>query len=89
MSYILDALRRADAERERGSVPSIHAQPATLGDADSETPRATRTLAWIGIALVLVLLAVLGGWLLSHDTPAPAAAPVLAAPAPVLSLIHI
>ena len=27
MSYILDALRRADAERERGTVPGIHAQP--------------------------------------------------------------
>lgn len=27
MSYILDALRKADAERERGSVPGIHAQP--------------------------------------------------------------
>ena len=27
MSYILEALRRADAERERGAVPNIHAQP--------------------------------------------------------------
>ena len=30
MSYILDALRRADAERERGAVPGIHAQPVPL-----------------------------------------------------------
>ena len=32
MSYILDALRRADAERSRGAVPSLHAQglPADL-----------------------------------------------------------
>ena len=27
MSYILDALQRADAERERGTVPGLHAQP--------------------------------------------------------------
>ena len=26
MSYILDALRKADAERERGAVPDLHAQ---------------------------------------------------------------
>jgi general secretion pathway protein B len=32
MSYILDALRRAEAERERerGGVPGVHAQPAVL-----------------------------------------------------------
>jgi general secretion pathway protein B len=28
MSYILDALRRAEAERARGGVPGLHAQPA-------------------------------------------------------------
>lgn len=35
MSYILDALRRANAdrERERGAVPSIHAAPTALGSA--------------------------------------------------------
>ena len=83
MSYILDALRRADAERERGSVPGIHAQPAMLGEADSEAPRTPRLRLWIGLACALVLLAGLGWWLLGRDTPPPAAAPVLAAPTPV------
>ncbi len=32
MSYILDALRKADAERERGADPGIHAQQAPLAD---------------------------------------------------------
>jgi general secretion pathway protein B len=82
MSYILDALRRADAERERGSVPGIHAQPAMLGEADSEAPRSARPGLWIGLALGFVLLAALGWWLLGHDTPPPAAAPALAAPVP-------
>jgi len=27
VSLILDALRKAEAERERGSVPSLHSQP--------------------------------------------------------------
>ena len=31
MSYILDALRRAQAERERGQVPGLHAQPGLAG----------------------------------------------------------
>ena len=80
MSYILDALRRADAERERGSVPGIHAQPAMLGDADNEAPRPARPGLWIGLAFALVLLATFGWWLLGHDTAPPAAAPVRAVP---------
>ena len=35
MSYILDALRRADAERERGAVPGLHAQPVPPVSADA------------------------------------------------------
>ena len=35
MSFILDALRKAEAERERGNVPSIHAQPVLPGVAPS------------------------------------------------------
>ncbi|MDP3822097.1 MAG: general secretion pathway protein GspB [Burkholderiales bacterium] len=83
MSYILDALRRADADRERGSVPGIHAQPAMLGDADNEAPRTARLRLWAGLAFALMLLVVLGWWLLGRDTPPPATVPVLAAPAAV------
>ena len=36
MSYILDALRRADAERERGAVPSLHAQQSSSLPSDDE-----------------------------------------------------
>ena len=38
MSYILDALRRANSERERGSVPTLHANPgpADLAADDDE-----------------------------------------------------
>jgi general secretion pathway protein B len=57
MSYILDALRRADAERERGEVPSLHSQQygALPGDEDASE----RPLVLIGVIVFLVLA--LGG----------------------------
>jgi general secretion pathway protein B len=83
MSYILDALRRADAERERGSVPGIHAQPAMLGQADREADRPARRGLWFGGGLGLVLLALLAWWFLGHDAPPPVAPPMAATPLPV------
>ena len=51
MSYILDALRRADAERQRGTVPGLHDQPAQLQPAaagPTRQPAAARGLWWGG-----------------------------------------
>ena len=81
MSYILDALRRADAEREAGTVPGLH----TLGSArDGEGPSARRTppWAWLGVLLAGVLAVTLAWVLLGRDTPAevPATAALPAAP---------
>ena len=39
MSYILEALRKADAERERGAVPDIHTQPLFASDRDEPAAR--------------------------------------------------
>jgi len=61
MSYILDALRRADAERSRGAVPGLHAQglPADLEPA----ARDYRPLIWAaggaGVLLVAVIVILL------------------------------
>ena len=87
MSYILDALRRADSERERGSVPSIHAQPVPLGSADGEPQhRTSRTLVWVSAGLAALLVASLAWQMLGRDAPPePAVAaptPPIAAPAP-------
>jgi len=76
MSYILDALRRADAERERerGSVPGLHARGAA---ADAEpAARDFRPLVWAaggaGALLVAVLVALfVAPW---RGQPAPPAA---------------
>lgn len=64
MSYILDALKRADAERERGTIPGIHAQPAAAWSAPvAQTARAGRTRWFIlGVAAVLSGFAVWRLW---------------------------
>jgi general secretion pathway protein B len=78
MSYILDALRRAESERERGSLPTLHTNPVPAGLADDEGA-AARSRRWVwGLAVVLLLLllgAVVGQWLASpRDQPMPAPA---------------
>ena len=83
MSYILDALRRAEAERERGAVPGLHAQTAAgapqAGDARRPMPPWIWLAAGGGIALAGVLAwTMLGG---EPARPAPAA-PAATAPAP-------
>jgi general secretion pathway protein B len=85
MSYILDALRRSQAERERGQLPHLHAQPATLGVAPAAMP--ARSWLWPGLAvLALLLLGALVLLLLRRPEPAAPAAAQPAAitpPAPV------
>jgi general secretion pathway protein B len=84
MSYILDALRRADSERERGAVPGIHAQPVPQHWRDAA--RARRTRPWLGavIGLSVVVLGAFAWHMLGREAPqdvAPSAAP--ATPSPV------
>ena len=78
MSYILDALRRADAERELGRVPKLNSP--TVASAPERRPqdqarrRAVRLAAWLaGVAVA----GVVAWWAW------PANAPTSAAPAPV------
>jgi general secretion pathway protein B len=85
MSYILDALRKADAQRERDPVRGIHAQP--VRPAADEQPRDGNRMAfWVAGAAGLAALAA-AGWYFYRDTGAPSVAPpvrtevVVAAPA--------
>lgn len=91
MSYILDALRRADAERERGSVPGIHAQPIFAGARPSGPPATSRL--WIVIAVIGVLLALavaLAVYLLFGRSPAgEAAAPAMPPPAASMAAVPV
>ncbi|MCW5650726.1 MAG: general secretion pathway protein GspB [Ramlibacter sp.] len=79
MSYILDALKRADAERERGQVPGLHAQPMPV-TAEQRTGMAAPWRWLIGAAVVVALAGV--SWQMSQRE---AAAPVVTAAAPVPS----
>ncbi|MFC3683705.1 general secretion pathway protein GspB [Hydrogenophaga luteola] len=76
MSYILDALKRADAERERGHVPGLHSQgtpPPAVGATRSQ--RISLPLVAGAFALLLAAATVVWWWNRGPDeAPAPGAA---------------
>ncbi len=83
MSYILDALRRADSERERGAVPGLHAQQDSLEPADAPAPAGNKLLLVAVVALSAALLLVLGwSWLAPAAPAEPVAQVVQVVPAP-------
>lgn len=95
MSYILDALKKAEAERKLGAVPGIHA-PATY--AIRSNHRSGRRL-WLagGLALLVAVLAALA-WFRPWHAPQTAAlpavpslppAPIASAPQPVSALAPV
>ncbi|MFN3417319.1 MAG: general secretion pathway protein GspB [Caldimonas sp.] len=71
MSYILDALRRADAQRGRGAVPRLDSQHAADPAFENESPR-SRAPLWLAVG-VLLGLAVPGVayWMGRGGAPAP------------------
>ena len=80
MSYILDALRRADAERERGAVPGLHSHTVPLGD---EPDAAPRRVPWLSItigAVVGIVGLLLWRSLATDPEPQPAPMPSRVAP---------
>ncbi len=79
MSYILDALKRAESERSRGQIPGLHAQPMARVALDREE----RAPVWKTLVFAVIAALVLGAlawWWLSADGPAPAAVPPQTAP---------
>lgn len=71
MSYILDALKKADAERALGVVPGLHARVLPVAPGHAEASAAERALRWGGATGLLVMSGVLL-WQLIH---APGVAP--------------
>ena len=65
MSYILEALRRAESERERkrGGVPGLHARPVPMPSSDELGERRRNPWPWVAGAVTLgVLLLILWRW---------------------------
>lgn len=90
MSYILDALKRAESERARGLVPGLHAQPLA---ANRQTPaiRNAAKPALLLLAGVVLALAGVALWRWLNPAPAPAvvlqSAAVAARPAATVAVV--
>ncbi|MDP2074230.1 general secretion pathway protein GspB [Hydrogenophaga sp.] len=84
MSYILDALQKAEAERERGRVPGLKSQLVPPASRERASAPALRPWHLVG-ALAFVLLALGVWWWTAAPDAAPAAplaAPAASAPPP-------
>lgn len=95
MSYILDALKKAEAERKLGAVPGIHAPATYAAGGDHKSGRRL----WLAgaLALLAAILAALA-WFRPWQTPQTAAlpatpplppAPIAPAPQPLAALVPV
>jgi len=102
MSYILDALRRSQAERERGQVPGLDARPAAVAAlAAGPSGQRWRRGAAVAAAALALAFALLWGWRMLRPTapeavtvhgpkPEPAAVPaVVPSPLPRLDKLPV
>jgi len=81
MSLILDALRKADAERERGSVPSLHSQPVVSPSVGAlSRPKVRPNWLWIAVGAALGLVAAATWVMTGRNVPAPSAVTTNVAP---------
>lgn len=76
---ILDALRKAEAERQRGAVPGLHDTPAAAPAAGAEL---SSRPAWLLPAALLLLAGVAGLWWAWRAVPSAAAPAAARVPAP-------
>ena len=78
MSYILEALKKAQAERQLGSAPTLNAVP--LGAPPAQGAR-KRRLPWLALGgMVLALAGAAAVWRMQAPAPKPAVAVVVATP---------
>ena len=84
MSYILEALKKAQSERQMASAPTIHAVP--IQAAAPQAAGVSRAPLWLGgAALALLVTGAAAFWLLRAPAPvAVLATPAVQAPAQVL-----
>jgi general secretion pathway protein B len=81
MSYILEALKKAQAERQLGNAPTIHAPQAAQAAQPAATAGRKPLLLGLGLGALAAIGAVLLFW---RQAPVPASVPA-ASPAPALA----
>ncbi len=81
MSYILEALKKSQAERQLGELPSIHAPQLPLQPAP-DTRRSQRLSLWLGVGAACAVAAAWWFWQ-AKTSVTPAAAVPVPAPVPV------
>ena len=88
MSYILDALKKAESERERGLVPGLHAQPLSSTRATGARQAARKPLLLLaGFALLAIPVGAGLWWRSQSASTKPAVVAMqLPSPAPVTTL---
>jgi general secretion pathway protein B len=74
VSLILDALRKADSERERGSVPGLHAHPLPALPAEAPARTTAKPGRWAAIAVTAAIILSVVWYVVGRDAPAPVAA---------------
>lgn len=84
MSYILDALKRADAERERGTTAGVHAQPAAGWSGPIAQPAPAGRALWFVLGVATVLLSSIAWRLWGNQSSHPVAVEPWTTAAPVL-----
>jgi general secretion pathway protein B len=84
MSYILEALKKSELERQRGAAPTLRATQAAVA-------RPPRDAIWFSAVLALVLISagIVIGWWRPWQSDKPVAARVSAAPTPAPDLIVV
>jgi general secretion pathway protein B len=85
MSYILDALKKADSERQHGKTPDIYSSQPHSDALENDESSWSKPIAWFLLVVVVILLAAIllfSGWF--RTSPAAILTPmqITAAPAP-------
>ena len=92
MSYVLEALKKAEAERRRGELPGLQAV-AAADQPPSPAGRSAGPMAWAGAGLVVVGVAAATAWWVtatvgSDRTQASAARDTAVTPAPIPAAVQ-
>jgi general secretion pathway protein B len=89
MSYILDALKKADSERQHGKTPDIYSHQPTSDVLEKEASTLSNPIIWVLAALILLLTGFLLFINLYRTSPAPALPATQVATSPITPAVPV